>query len=257
MHIINAFVHSQKTFAHSFSLFPPRVFFLKCTCARTPAHTQQHRAVTAFSLQQCHAEMRGPHLVQKTTEISLRTRITTVLLVCLPPPPLLPLSPLSFFLSLSPRDLSLSFLQLPLFYFLSCTTWALQGCRHNLGHSAQPHFNQTRTHIHTRAITHLPLCVLPDTARWERLHYRVELWPCFDCLAREERCVRCVCESVCGREDRDRVKKKERKEASSWNEASLNVCVWTCLHICLCWCVCMCACRSGSGPVSNDTSGHY
>lgn len=174
-----------------------------------------------------------------------------------PPPPLLPLSPLSFFLSLSPRDLSLSFLQLPLFYFLSCTTWALQGCRHNLGHSAQPHFNQTRTHIHTRAITHLPLCVLPDTARWERLHYRVELWPCFDCLAREERCVRCVCESVCGREDRDRVKKKERKEASSWNEASLNVCVWTCLHICLCRCVCMCACRSGSGPVSNDTSGHY
>lgn len=90
-------------------------------------------------------------------------------------------------------------LSLPLtavFCFSSCTTWALQGCSHNLGHSARPHFSHTHTHMYTH--THSPLCVLPDTARWERLHYQVELWPCFGCLAREPRCMVCVCVCVCG-----------------------------------------------------------
>lgn len=109
MHIINAFVHSQKTFAHSFSLFPPRVFSSSARAhAHLHTHTQQHRAVTAFSLQQCHAEMRGPHLVQKTTEISLRTRITTVLLVCLPLPPPHPFFPFPHFLSFSRSLLAIS-----------------------------------------------------------------------------------------------------------------------------------------------------
>lgn len=97
---------THKRHLHTLSHFFPPCFFLKCTCARTPAHTQQHRAVTAFSLQQCHAEMRGPHLVQKTTEISLRTRITTVLLVCLPPPH--PFFPFPHFLSFSRSLLAIS-----------------------------------------------------------------------------------------------------------------------------------------------------
>ena len=91
-------------------------------------------------------------------------------------------------------------------------------------------------HMHTHEITHLPLCVLPDTARWERLHYRVELWPRFVCLAREERfyvcvCV-CVCVCACGRETEEK-----EKDMSNWNEASLNVCVGISLHISMCMCV--------------------
>lgn len=209
MHIINAFVHSQKTFAHSFSLFSPVCFPQVHARTHTCTHTT---AQSCNSLQSaavpCRDERTTPCSENNWNQFKDTYYHSAP---CLHPPPPFPHF-LSF--SLSPRALSLSFLQLPLFYFSSCTTWALQGCRHNLGHSAQPHFNhpaQTHTHIHSRAITHLPLCVLPDTARWERLHYRVELWPCFDCLASEERCVRCVCESVCGREDRDRVKKKREK----------------------------------------------
>lgn len=161
MHIINAFVHSQKTFAHSFSLPPPPRFFLKCTCARTPAHTQQHRAVTAFSLQQCHADMRGPHLVQKTTEISLRTCITTVLLVCLPPPPT-PSSPFpTFFLSLALSSRSLPLLP-PTPAFLFFIVYHLSSSRlpPQFGSFSSAPF-QPDTHTHTHACNHTPppLCI--------------------------------------------------------------------------------------------------
>lgn len=124
---------THKRHLHTLSHFSPPRFFLKCTCARTPAHTQQHRAVTAFSLQQCHAEMRGPHLVQKTTEISLRTRITTVLLVCLPPHPFFPFPHfLSFSRSLlaispSPSSNSRFFIFVPPELFkVAATIWVIQ-----------------------------------------------------------------------------------------------------------------------------------
>lgn len=169
-----------------------RIYFVcfACACSRT-------RRLTASNQQRCHAERTGPHHVLKTTKISLRTRITTELLVRLCPlphpiSPILPLSPshtLCMCASLS-RPLpppSLAFLVFhrvpPELFKVAATIWVTL-----LGPISANPFR------HAHIYTHPPLCVLPDTARWERLHYRVELCPCFDCLAREQRRVVCMCE---------------------------------------------------------------
>lgn len=72
-----------------------------------------------------------------------------------PPPPLLPLSPLSFFLSLSPRDLSLSFLQLPLFLFFIVYHLSSSRLPPQFGSFSSAPF-QPDTHTHTHACNHTP-----------------------------------------------------------------------------------------------------
>ncbi len=191
MHMMYAFVHTQKTFTHILFL----TFSLCVSHTHTYTHTHTLRR-TSNSLQSAAVPCRDERTTPRSENNWNQFKDTYYHCApCVPPSssPRLPLPhslPLSHaLLPLSPSPSNSCFLFF-IVYHLSSSRLPPQ-----FGSFSSAPFQPpcTDTHIHTHAITHLPLCVLPDTARWERLHYRVELWPCSDCLAREERCVVCMC----------------------------------------------------------------
>lgn len=132
---------------------------------------------------------------------------------------------------LSPLRLVLPLHIAPFFWwFSSCTTWALQGCRHNLGHSARPHFSHpTQTCMQSHASPSVYYLTPPggsDSITELNSDPASTAWP-------EKRDAVCVLE-------KDRV--KGGRVASSWNEARQSVGVRMSQHISSCVSRRVCVC---------------
>lgn len=212
-------MHKRHSRAYSFLLF------LCATHKRTHSHT-------ASNQQQCHAEMRGPHLVLKTTEISLRTHITTALLVCLPPPH--PFSPFLSPLCLSPSRSNSCFLFF-IVYHLSSSRLPPQFGSFSSAPFQPP---RTDTHIHTRTQSHTSPSVYyltPPGGRDSITELNSDpastAWP-------EKRDVWCVCAVYLCSCVLERERWRERGEQLKWGQPKC-VCVCVGLEVGLEGCACL------------------